>query len=251
MTDVEKYGLFALLFVVSILGLAWVLGPDDTLANGLQAADGGALSVVLERPAKLNTPQGQPPEGAGKASQRAPRKQGATSQGTGPRGRKMSVGDKPQVAHYAVASLLDTQSDFRFDDPPVSYPGERSARLPVSQAGLLQHTIRANETLSDVSKRYYGTNHDWRVILKANPGLDETKLQVGQVVMVPRKATKGQVGGALASKGIYVVREGDTLGGIAMRELGSIDRTNDLFGANRDVMATPDKLKVGMHLRIP
>ena len=89
------------------------------------------------------------------------------------------------------------------------------------------------------------------VILKANPGLDETKLQVGQVILVPRAATKGRLGGTKDSSGIYVVREGDTLGAIALRELGSTDRLSDLYSANRDVMASPDKLKVGMHLRIP
>ena len=238
MTDVEKYGLFALVFVVSILGLAWLLGPDDALPAGLGGTRAEALSVVLERPA------------ARSAAEALPR----LRQGAAPRRSQQGAGNKagqPRVARYSVAPLIDTQAEFRFDDAPVSYPGERSASLPAPAAGFLQHSIRKNETLSDVSKLYYGTNHDWRVILKANPGLDETKLQVDQLILVPRAATKGRVGGASDLKGIYVVREGDTLGAIALRELGSTDRLSDLFSANRDVMSSPDKLKVGMHLRIP
>lgn len=244
MTDVEKYGLFALVFVISILGLAWLLGPDEALPDGLIGVAGNARSVVLERPDGNGAPAGSP-----RLRQTLPRRGRDAAPPKGASREQQTV--KPQAARYTVAPLLDIQAEFRFDDAPVSYPGERSAALPAPQAGFVQHTIQKNETLSDVSKRFYGTHHDWRVILKANPGLDETKLQVGQVISVPRKATKGRVGGARESKAIYVVREGDTLGDIALRELGNVDRTSDLFAANRDVMASPDKLKVGMHLRIP
>ncbi len=238
MTDVEKYGLFALVFVVSILGLAWLLGPDDALPGTLAGASAEASSVVLARPAAAR------PRLAQGSSPRRGR--------DGTANRSQAEGQKaPRAARYTVAPLVDTQAEFDFDDAPVSYPGERSASLPEPVAGFLQHSIRKSETLSDVSKLYYGTNHEWRVILKANPGLDENKLQVGQVILVPRAATKGRLGGSPDSGGIYVVREGDTLGAIALRELGSTDRLSDLYSANRDVMASPDKLKVGMHLRIP
>jgi len=238
MTDVEKYGLFALVFVVSILGLAWLLGPDDALPTTFAGAGSEASSVVLARPTATlpRLAQGSPPR----------RGREATANPDRPEGQKAS-----RAARYSVAPLVDTKAEFHFDDAPVSYPGERSASLAEPIAGYLQHRIRKSETLSDVSKLYYGTNHEWRVILKANPGLDETKLQVGQEILVPRAATKGQLGGTRDSSGIYVVREGDTLGGIALRELGSTERLSDLYSANRDVMASPDKLKVGMHLRIP
>lgn len=251
MTDVEKYGLFALVFVVSILGLAWLLGPDDALTEGAAVS----RSVVLERPMVKGTPA--VPGARGKPQAR--RNQGVQGQAAQPKaGKRVQATPRPpdqkQVVSYTVAPLVDTQTDFSFDDPPVSYPGERSAALPTPQAGFIQHKIRQNETLSDVSKIYYGTTKGWRVILKANPGLDEMKLQVGQLVSVPRQANKGNLGkvaSARESTGIYIVRDGDTLGAIARSELGSVDRTNDLFVANRDVMSSPDQLKVGMHLRIP
>jgi nucleoid-associated protein YgaU len=244
MTDVEKYGLFALIFVVSILGLAWLLGPDDVPP----ANSAVSHSVVLERPSAGSTPA----NAAGRRKPPGQRANGQSKQAQG--GKSVKAPAQRQVARYTVASLVDTASDFSFDDPPVSYPGEHSASLPTPKTGFHQHTIQKNETLSDVSRQYYGSAKDWRVILKANPGLDEMKLQVGQVVSVPRKANKGNVGNAgiaRESKGLYIVRNGDTLGAIARRELGSVERTNDLFAANRDVMSSPDKLKVGMHLRIP
>ena len=49
----------------------------------------------------------------------------------------------------------------------------------------------------------------------------------------------------------YVVRYGDTLSGIAQRMLGSQAKYQELFDANRDRMASPDRLEVGKPIRIP
>ena len=50
---------------------------------------------------------------------------------------------------------------------------------------------------------------------------------------------------------VYKVRPGDTLTGIAERELGSHRRFDAIFEANRDVLLSPDALQVGMTLTIP
>ncbi len=49
----------------------------------------------------------------------------------------------------------------------------------------------------------------------------------------------------------YVVKYGDTLSGIAQRMLGSQKKYIDIYNANRDRMASPDRLDVGKPLRIP
>ena len=49
----------------------------------------------------------------------------------------------------------------------------------------------------------------------------------------------------------YVVRYGDTLSGIAQRTLGAQSKYMDIYNANRDRMASPDRLDVGKPLRIP
>jgi len=49
----------------------------------------------------------------------------------------------------------------------------------------------------------------------------------------------------------YVVKYGDTLSGIAQRMLGSPNKYNEIYNANRDRMASPDRLNVGKPLRIP
>ena len=49
----------------------------------------------------------------------------------------------------------------------------------------------------------------------------------------------------------YTIAPGDTLSGIAERELGSHRRYGEIFEANRDVLRSPDALRVGMTLRLP
>jgi len=49
----------------------------------------------------------------------------------------------------------------------------------------------------------------------------------------------------------YVVKYGDTLSGIAQRTLGSQKKYMDIYHANQDRMASPDRLDVGKPLRIP
>ena len=49
----------------------------------------------------------------------------------------------------------------------------------------------------------------------------------------------------------YVVKYGDTLSGIAQKMLGSQSKYREVYEANRDRMASPDRLDVGKPIRIP
>lgn len=49
----------------------------------------------------------------------------------------------------------------------------------------------------------------------------------------------------------HVVQSGDTLMGIAAKYLGSTSKYLAVYEANRDVLASPDRLKLGQRLRIP
>jgi nucleoid-associated protein YgaU len=49
----------------------------------------------------------------------------------------------------------------------------------------------------------------------------------------------------------HVVASGDTLSGLAERYLGSAGRYQEIFEINRDRLASPDALKLGMTLTIP
>lgn len=54
-----------------------------------------------------------------------------------------------------------------------------------------------------------------------------------------------------APERFHVVRRGDTLSEIALREYGSIRFARLIFEANRDQLASMDDLQIGMELRLP
>jgi hypothetical protein len=49
----------------------------------------------------------------------------------------------------------------------------------------------------------------------------------------------------------YTVESGDTLSAVASKTLGSARKFEAIYDANRDVLATPNSLRIGMKLRIP
>ena len=50
---------------------------------------------------------------------------------------------------------------------------------------------------------------------------------------------------------VHEVRQGDTLSGLAFQYLGSSARYHEIFQANRDLLKSPNDLRIGMKLRIP
>jgi LysM repeat protein len=67
----------------------------------------------------------------------------------------------------------------------------------------------------------------------------------------PASRTRGASTSLESAEQFHVVEAGDTLTGIAARYLGSTARYLEIYEANRDQMASPDRLKLGQTLRIP
>ena len=49
----------------------------------------------------------------------------------------------------------------------------------------------------------------------------------------------------------HTIVDGDTLGDLAARYLGSATRSLEIFEANRDVLSKPELLPIGAELKIP
>jgi peptidoglycan endopeptidase LytE len=89
--------------------------------------------------------------------------------------------------------------------------------------------------------------------MDANPGLEPTKLKIGQSIKIPAPVAPAAPGGGTAtpaatsgtSEQIYVVKSGDTLIKIATDHKTSVKA---LRSANS---LTTDKIKVGQKLKIP
>jgi LysM repeat protein len=51
------------------------------------------------------------------------------------------------------------------------------------------YTIRKGDTLWSIATRYYNDGKRWKDIVSINPGLDPTKLRVGQQIVLPSLST--------------------------------------------------------------
>ena len=110
------------------------------------------------------------------------------------------------------------------------------------------YTIVAGDTLGKIAKTYHTTV---KAILEANPGVEPTKLQIGQKVHLPAAVAtasglaEANVSGSTSGARLYTVKAGDSLFKIA----GKFGTTaNALREANG---LKTDRIEVGQKLRIP
>ncbi|MBM3985297.1 MAG: LysM peptidoglycan-binding domain-containing protein [Planctomycetes bacterium] len=241
MSDIEKYGLFAVILVGGLLLLVAVGGG---FSDTPEAPTAGA-PVVLEGPAALRAPDG-----------------GARNLDT-----------------VRVSPLLPADKPFTWNEPPLAYPGERSADPAPGAPVVLQepvastaagatppatYVIRSGDTLGAIARRTLGSESRWEELVKLNPGLDPKRLKIGATIRLagsapatlaqpapaPAVAAPPVVAKAAVAR-THTVKSGDTLGAIAKAYLGSATKADALFEANKDLLKSPDALKVGQVLRIP
>ncbi|RKY20022.1 MAG: hypothetical protein DRQ55_09040 [Planctomycetota bacterium] len=92
-------------------------------------------------------------------------------------------------------------------------------------------------------------------IQRLNPG--KSTLTPGDVIQLPARQAGRQTAAVAAESGAprgyryYIVQSGDRLSRIAMNELGSSSRTDELFELNSDTLESPDALSVGQRLLLP
>jgi len=271
MSDVEKYGVFALVFVLGVLGMMLWDGAEGGDALGAPA---GGEPVIIRTATEVPLTAGARSKAAESAAEN----------------RRRAVGEP--AASYRVRSPVEGAGRFDFSEAPLRYPGERSS-LGLNRAdGARVHVVRAGETLSDIATTYLGEASRWREIQALNPGLEPKKMRAGDEIIVAagsgapveaatpaarpvaeadlKSAAKAPVKPAPSVAGAeqpaaagavaetpgptprkYVVQAGDTLGSIAQRMLGSSRRVDELFAANRHLLKSPHDLVIGQELTIP
>ncbi len=108
-------------------------------------------------------------------------------------------------------------------------------RLPT-----IAHTVRANETLRTVGRRYGMTAAE---VARYNPEAGTGTLKRGTVLRIPGIARLRST--ESASAGVHVVRRGETLGGIARRYGMSLTQVQRLNG-----LKSSSVLRVGQRIRV-
>lgn len=126
--------------------------------------------------------------------------------------------------------------------------------------GARTHTVEQGETFSSISDQAYGSPNYYPHIMRANPGVDPSRLKVGTIINLPAledvkpgDSTPARADAVVSdSKTEYRVQPGDSLYAISMKLYGRPDRVDKLYSLNRDAIGPdPERLKVGMVLKLP
>jgi LysM repeat protein len=113
--------------------------------------------------------------------------------------------------------------------------------------GVIEHIISKGETLATIGKKY---GVGYKAIEAANPGINPTRLKIGDKIKIPAKPAGATAASATpnssnGSEKIYVVKSGDNLLKIAKTTGVSV---NQLRAANN---LPTDQIRVGQKLKIP
>jgi nucleoid-associated protein YgaU len=134
---------------------------------------------------------------------------------------------------------------------------------PARPTATTRYTIERGDTLSSIARAHYGDDRLWTRISAANPGIDPQRLKIGETITIPPREpaaaatpttaaaqpTPAPTPGAAGPT--YVIEHGDTLISIARNILGSGARWREIYELNRDRIADPNIVKVGVELRMP
>lgn len=116
---------------------------------------------------------------------------------------------------------------------------------------MLSHTVSAGDTLSHIARRYLGDARRWAELLAANPDMtDPYLIHPGKVVWVPVPRTRLAALTGQPERVNYTVRDGDTLGRIANRFLGTPRAWRAVWRAN-PAIHNPHRIYPGDHVAVP
>jgi len=124
---------------------------------------------------------------------------------------------------------------------------DMTALPPAAPAGETEYTIVKGDYLEKIAKNFHVTT---RALLEANPGVEPTRLQIGQKIKIPAPTatatpTAPAESATTGGEQVYTVKSGDTLIGIAKR----FGTTVKAISAANGLRTT--SIKVGQKLTIP
>lgn len=259
MGQLEKYGLYVLCLVIFLILGVTIWGGGDAPAPGQRTP-----AVAMHAPGG-GTPSGGAATGDDRTGRRAERADRATAGAGGdlldsllqpmPQPKPPAKAKDPGPAVPAVAGDSVAQPK---DANAAAGGGAAAAPAPSTRT----YTVRRGDTFDGIAKRELGDANRRAEIAALNPGVDPKRIQPGQQIVLPTSAATAVPAATTAApaKGddtlrragayrVYTVRDGDTLGAIARRELGSLRRLDDLRSLNPDV--DPRLLRVGQKIKLP
>jgi LysM repeat protein len=137
-------------------------------------------------------------------------------------------------------------------NPPVVVTAPTAPETTVTPAvpsAATEYSIVKGDTLEKIAKNFHVTI---KAITEANPGIEPTKLRIGQKIQIPAPATPAATistgtaaAGGMGGEQIYTVKSGDNLTKIATHYGISVKALRAANGLKTD------SIKVGQKLKIP
>lgn len=181
-----------------------------------------------------------------------------------------------------AAVVRRRQVPIQADGPDREAPAGAARRSRLAGPRVRTYRVRRGDTLIRIARKVYGRGREEAYLRIYNANRDKmrnpSRVLVGVVLVIPplgltspgpsgrqdvararrrqphyREMTLEALAGHFDRGRSYVVRAGDCLTVIARRQLGdgSAAGVRKLLTANRDRIADPDLLRVGLELRIP
>jgi LysM repeat protein len=116
----------------------------------------------------------------------------------------------------------------------------------IGSAPMIEHTVAKGEVLATIGKKY---GVGYKAIEAANPGLNPTRLKIGEKIKIPARTatptTTAAVSSGTANTSVYVVKSGDNL--LKISKTTGVP-VKQLRAANN---LRTDQIRVGQKLKIP
>lgn len=154
---------------------------------------------------------------------------GASIRRLAPASAGVGIAPAPSATGLAIAALCASLC-------AISPLAEAAAPPPRQGARVVEHRVRAGDTLAALALRFYGDTERADLLARVNGIADIRNLRVGQRLRVPLSIS-------------YRVRPGDTASEIAERHLGGASRHGVLLEINR--LPARAALAVGDEIEIP
>lgn len=128
-------------------------------------------------------------------------------------------------------------------------------------SSTVAYTVQFGDTLSKIAQRFYGSSRSWRRIYTDNAAIirNPNRIYPGQVFIItldqnnnaaPEAAAKANTSNT-ALNDSYIVVSGDNLYKIAQKVYGQGVRWNEIYQANKNIIANPGHIYASQVLIIP
>jgi len=145
---------------------------------------------------------------------------------------------------------IDSQTTFK-PSTPNSNPASKQLYPPKP------YVVQTGDTFISISVAEYGIEDHWLKIAQMNPLVDPTKLEVGQVIMLPDPQQAFAVNPLSQTFDpnktvIHIVKSNETLSSISKSYYGSTQLWGLIYNNNRSTIGyDPDHVPAGTALKIP